>query len=439
MNIDPNANPVDRMGSMDAGAFIAKRVRDDLRAKSKIPSVYGSAAADENFSIVEHELCFTVPQAGSLNNTRLEVLSNLSGMGTESTSKYGTNPEHKDIHRESVRSRIRYAGVAVGALNYVKGQVHNGVTVAFAGLNTIRQGSRKKRDVVPGDLIVAEVPDFDEKERNLPDGIPPSKIRLQAQAYEPKSTAESLQTHIRHVLDNPRKWRDVMGERFSNTNAWMTAVKRTVDSYTFGGVMGVMEAMNAGLVQPTVKMLSLLSSDDRNAVQAAIDVLPDLVSEDKSASRLAEFRMLRASSIIAAHLCDYLKVIPYSAASKSLSAVDSARMSLFRIRLAQRIFHSASTSSSGESVFNVANEFGFYPADDGVNPPTFRGRYPNKKRVRQNDPYGDTLSLQQNHYKRAATAICHAQQVDFSFIIGKSTTGSLPGQNMNIALGISRP
>ena len=438
MNVDANANPVDRMGSMDAGAYLASRVREDLRAKSKAPSVYGSASSDQNFDVVDHEICFTVPQAGSANNTRLEVLSNISGMGTESTSKYGTNPEHKDIHREAVRARIRYAGVAVGSVNYARGK-NNIVTVAFAGLNTIRQGSRKKRDVVPGDLIVAEVPDFDEKEKNLPPGIPPGKIRLQAQAYEPKSTAESLQTHIRHVLDNPRKWRDIMGERFSNTNAWMTAVKRTVDSYVFGGVMGVMEAMNAGLIQPTAKMLSLLSVDDRATVQAGIDVIADLDSDDKSAARIAEIRVLRASSVIVVHLCDYLKLIPYSSASKSLSAVDSARMSLFRIRLQQRIFHSVSSSGNGDKTFNVANEFGFYRSEDSINPPTYRARYPNKKRVRQNDPYGDTLNMQLNHFKRAATAISHAQKVDFSFIIGKSTTGSRAGQNMNISLGVCRP
>lgn len=441
MRIAPNSGNMDRMGSMDAPAFMATRARDDVRAKNRAhASVYSGAASDENFAIIAHELCFIVPQSSSSTNTRLQVLTSMNGRATESTRRYGTNPEHNAMHREAARAEIRYVGVAVGSLNYVKGQVNNGVTVAFAGLNTIVQGSRNQRDVTPGDLIIADVAEADEKE-TMPDGYPVSKLRLQAQAYDPKSTAESMQTHIRYVLDNPSKWRAVMGERMSNTNAWMTAVKRTVDSYLFAGVMGIMEAMNAGLIQPTAYLRGLLTDDDKAIIDAANAELPNLNSGDQNKKRVAIHRILRASTTIATYLADFLKVIAYSGNSKRLSAGDSSSMSLFRIRLAQRIFHSVSPTGNQNSngVFNVANEFGFAPSPNGVDAPDFRGRHVNRKRVRQNDPYGETLSMQHNHFKRAATAISHAQQVDFSFIIGKSTTGSRPGENMVVSQGICRP
>ena len=121
--------------------------------------LYGGAALPDNQGVFAHEIAYmkcSSQRNGGLGAAKMAVRTTLNGEGGEEARN---NPNDKEFVRDSVRNKIKLAGVAMLTTAPTTSQTNLGVSLAVSGLTQLRQGKLSGHArVMPGDRLVAEVP-----------------------------------------------------------------------------------------------------------------------------------------------------------------------------------------------------------------------------------------------------------------------------------------
>ena len=452
--LDRQSNPVAEQGGVYAGADYAvnAKIKIQLENRDIGPSAYGGADNEQVWNIAPDELLFTVLDSGGTSDIKMAVLGNLNGMGATATAQYGAVPGGDQIIREAVKNGIQVVGAAYQALEASRGNLERGVAVQMGGLKTLRMGNGEFGDergadnfIKPGDIVCADVP-MPGRVGLSPGpggrakrGVPAGKYTLQLRRCDPHSSGKSLRVNLQAMLHDPAKWQTSMGEHLMGTRAWASAVHAVTTSYLTAVVLGVQQLMAAGIMAPTALGELLAKDSSRYIFDAATTAVADLMNPAvQDESRALTNALKLAADEYAIHLAQLLRVVKSTdrlnidtlIAGATVRDTRAARkLQLLRMSVLQHIFYDGT---------NKAFEFGFGFDINGL--PTSNARYPLTGVVRSNDPAGELLEAQLNHFPQAVSGFHTAILNDLRFVIGKAATGasSWGSGNAHVFLGMCR-
>jgi len=345
----------------------------------------------------------------------LVVLSALNGLAKDVQKYYGNSPDLEALFKNAVHKEIQVLGVmqshhpmsnmASLSSGFVFGVGGSLQVLTSKGSNDPYLRSGQLAQALPPDLNkpLGVVGTRDEKESS------PNKFRLKVVPYDPRPQAFRQMAVIRAILDDPDKYRSVMGPASVATHMSITASAHVMQSYLMGGVLLVQQLLANGVLS------------------VANDKVQGLANKVTAAEKGTDVQSQTAV------LADLLRVVDYSGARAEAPQDLITTMETVRLKALNSIFY----GRGPETALNVYDEFGYVPGQDGAFG-ALKGRYEDNQQVNRSSAYGSVLQEQLEHFARASAAN-HSWFVDESrTILGMAVSNELNGV-VKIAVGVSRP
>lgn len=314
-------------------------------------------------------------------------------------------PDDPEAARLALKNTYRPAGIAVTQVDVSKGDVFQGLTATFAGLNTIVAN----RTIQAGDLVRVDLPPLSLSE--LTDGfstqrrgIPPFKYPVITAPVDPSTVSQTMLTHVRKFREDPQKWRVAMGSELESTRQWESSVQKLGHSYKVAVLLGVSELIKSGIL----KLGDVALTD--------IGGLSDFQGEADESKRSVD---------ITGRFAEYLEVV------KSRPTPLTRDGKKLWVEIGDRIIGSIFTDGS-----NPYYEYGF---DIDGSAWSSQVRDLESGRIITTTPEGQLAVEQHNHFAKALTAINAAILDDHSWIIGRCVRGAEKGRTIDIVLGVCKP
>jgi len=373
-------------------------------------SLYPIGRDPAAFHVEVGDVLVTVATRHAANSTHALVRSNLAGLDSEAAGEYADHPDQERAVLAALEKKTRVAGIALTRVD----KSANGedlVTRLVAGSVTLRQPPRAgRRKIGPGDLVVFRPPKstwgpVSAGQDPYVNGVSANKRQMEPEPFEPLFVAEDLLTNIHLTLDDPERYRRVLGARSKIADVVETSVRHTCSSALATVIFGLRELANAGLITFTDKMSNSapLGSIEQRA-------LADLVSEDApSATQRAA-----AADAAAALLGEFLGVT--NARQYDQDRETRALFGRLRRDMLGSIFHNPA---------DVTHEFGYVPGSASpAQMPKFKARYEGSSRLRRGDAYGDLAHVQNNHFVGLCSAIVGSEREMTKNAVATALTGS---------------
>jgi hypothetical protein len=378
---------------------------------------YPISKSENSSAIKQYDVLFTVRDPAVSSNETPRVLRELGGLVSEHMEDFSTHEEQEAFAKAVLHNRVQYAGIATQ--NLTNGE--SMVSVALAGLMTIKSFQSSPLDVAPGQTVKAAVPapsDINARKRGYNDSNPKDVYRMTVEAVDGKGVAYRAHTHMRVCMEQPAKWREAMGDLHRGTSYWMSFVKNTAAFAGFAGLMLIDVLVRNNVLQPTRALLGTMDEADRALVEGFLadnSVQPE-----------------RAGDLVAQHLGEYLKIIDSKKHVARLTAAQRNEYHKMRVKFHQLAFHGQ--SEDGKRV-NVAHEYGFVPSRENQTQ-VFHARVMNNSNSKsRNDPDGAMLAAQYNYFLRMLGSLATAVADDNRNVMGKAVTAG--GSDINVALGVA--
>lgn len=379
-----------RVGAIDGAVGYDEReyLKRKFADSKSGAALYPHEGIEEVFNIAEREPLFA--RKGTADGTRhLKVLSCLNGAGVKQAQEYPDDPASAIV---ALKNQLMYAGVAVTQMDRSVGDTSQGLTAAFAGLNTMFAN----RTINPGDRVRLEMPSLSLQE--LTDGfttqrkgIHPHKYPMITAAVDYKTLHQTLQVHISNFLKDPQKWRTALGPELESTKQWDATVLKIK---RFGDVAGHMYVYR--LLQNGIMSINPGKGfTGRESPEEAVTMLAQFLEVVKS--------------------------------RRDVSLLDRTQRGEY-VKLSALISGSIFTDGT-----NPTYEFGFSVKNRSWDS---AARNPDTGKVVTSTPIGQLLHAQLNAFAQAIGGINAALAEDRRWEIGRCVRGAEPGRSFDIALGV---